>query len=292
MAWNECGKPKDIDLTPLKAKKFLDVNKLPSQRPVSDRWVNTLLEEYNAGRFNRADVTFAIDKETSHVYLINGQHTCHLAADHNVTIPIRMRDFECDDMTSVTQLYGTIDCGRGRTQSDVLRARMSELPSPLCDYPMELLGRALIALIYLGDRRDKPPVFTTANTMTKAAKVDYLIAHKDDVIRIRDLWTSQTSRLLPSPVLAAMIATFRVNAEAALEFWPQAINGIGIENKAIAAIHTYLLTGEMIGNRRIPGSSMAPRTWAKIISWWNTWRTGGTRNGVNTGQMKTLPVAQ
>ena len=97
-------------ITPEMAKEYLKNN--TKNRNISEVKVNTYAQEMRAGRWKLNGETISFDKNNA---LNNGQHRLRACIKANVPFPcVVVRGTDVDVMD-------TIDCGKGRSASDVLK---------------------------------------------------------------------------------------------------------------------------------------------------------------------------
>jgi len=120
---------KEIKVTPQKAAELLKLNNMPSQRRLNQEWVNTLGKIMNSGFF--LDGSIAIAKVIEHgvekSYIVNGQHTLNAAVKFEYTFTATLKEYECENMIDVAELYRNLDNGLTRPMSAKLSVEADAL---------------------------------------------------------------------------------------------------------------------------------------------------------------------
>lgn len=269
-------------ITPKEAETFLALNTFPGQRayrPLKARHYADLLL---LGALRPVNISFA-SGPSGVKHLMNGQHVCNACIMANREMSANIDYYRCDTDEDMWHLYASFDVHATRTQSDVFKgARAMLQDSRLHDLPLRHLSVCGSALLFAS----RDVVSFLIRDIGKTKKVDLVDKNPEFV-----LWASKFSE---NPVLStvgcatAQVVTWRANSEKADEFWGVLDSGLGFTGKTDPR---YILR-EKLGRgeqKNLKSVSKATAEYLLCVSYWNSWRTGTTRQLVKVASFKEMP---
>lgn len=291
MGWTTLERPKSMIATRALVDEFASMERVPSERPLSERRVALYQRILDRGEFRTVTWAAAICDENNTTYRINGQHTCVLL-QRQPTLPekfdIIVERYRVSDMTELMRLYNTFDSSMAsRSVNDINAAFASAIPE-LAGIGPRILSLAVTAL---ADQK-----WSDAQRVPAAERAEELMDNADFVVWLDKLLPGRSSSsidvrasphsikvrvaaLRRSPVVSAMLATYRKAPRLARDFW------IAVRDESapttVDATRTlgYFLRGAVVGsNRAARGTTHRivghREMYAKCITAWNAWRKG------------------
>jgi hypothetical protein len=268
------------------AVEYVELPVFPGERNVTDKWAQHILEEMISRRFNWDLVILARCEFQGQVYKINGQHTswARIAAPLDSDPTVREILYKVDTEEQLRQVYGTFDRGNTRSTGHLMK--------------VELLGQDLDPQI---QKRTATGLATALRFLKFDNREQYLKVREDQLAamvaspEIKPLFTTVAlfcqrfgkdgRRFIDrQPVLAALLATFQVDEDAAVDFWTDVIEGTNlVKEDARWHLHNYLATTSL-GNspRAAAGKKMvgAEDMLRVCFYLWNRWRRHEVTNSV------------
>ncbi|HSS95488.1 MAG TPA: hypothetical protein VLK33_00580 [Terriglobales bacterium] len=269
----------EVNFTKAKAFDFLELKTFEGERPVRDRHVQFLFDEWSGGRFLWQNIILASANCKGSQYRINGQHTCWM----RVNIPERYEPLNCkvrimvyavDTPDRLKTLYSVFDRGAPRTAGHLSKVLLMDTAA--ADGFPNLLINQMIAgfrIFFSPDlsKRKWMPInewcgliqnnYTTLFSITG----QFLALHKQEAIWIRR-----------AAVIAGLLATFEKNVEKSEEFWTPVFSGIGLDSKTDARyqLRRYMEThGHDVAATSL--TKVSPDAMFGVcINLWNHWRRG------------------
>lgn len=273
------------------AKAYLDTPIFAGEREAQEPHVQTIVDAMLNGTFNHRLVILATGLLDGVTYKINGQHTSWAVWMVNgvrpgYSIEVRELRYRCANEDQLRALYGSFDQGLGRTKAHVTTVLTVNTP--------ELHGVAASALKRLvpglrlwlfpditSRERCGPNQIAALMRNTYAAQCRYVG---------KFLQTRRVPHMFRAPVIAAQLATFDVDPDAAVEFWDAINTGLNLESQSDPRwrlrellLNTRLsnvrdmvaMTGPVRQNgaARLLGAESMYRC---CIAAWNKWRAGET----------------
>jgi hypothetical protein len=266
-------------MTPALARRFATMSPVPNERPMSAARMKRLRKHIARGalpfRWACADID---DTE----YRVNGQHTSNLLVEHPDMIHDKMRavveTYMCETPQDLSALYSQIDNSlSSRTVSDVNWSFCAALPGLDNIQPIrQVINLAVTALAaekwgadFYG-RQDKEErsvlMFDEPQFVVFLHELYHKLAYKDWRVIGR------------TPVIRAVLSTWRKNRRDAMIFWHLVATGEGEDAKrADRVLNKHLLTTTVAtgsGARAVTmGGAEGPDImYARCIHGWNAWR--------------------
>ena len=118
---------RQLKLTKAEAFSFLELETFPGERQVNERHVQSLFNQWSAGRFVWEHVIIATCLCGKTRYRINGQHTCWMRVNINkdITPVVRHIEYSVPDDEQLRALYCVFDRAKVRSHSHVIRASLT-----------------------------------------------------------------------------------------------------------------------------------------------------------------------
>lgn len=266
MAWTMVGKPTTQVADHSLVERFKNMNRFGGDRKLDPKRCARLRSLFNEGQFRTCAWAVVKCLEDGNEYRVNGQHTSHVLAEFNGSLPavfVTVERYEADTLTDVADLFATFDNRwSNRTTSDTNRAFASSV-SALADLNNRVIDLAASGMvIFMGDGFRKQ--------MTQEQRGREVAKHTAFVLWLNglDIVTSKTKRYLAkAAICAAMFATYSKDSEQATEFWTAVRNASepNAEHPTRLLERYLLIAKSRSGDREI---------YAKCLHAWNAWRRG------------------
>jgi hypothetical protein len=268
----------EINLTKARAFQFLELKTFEGERPVRERHVQFLFDEWSANRFLWQNIILASAKLGDKEYRINGQHTCWM----RVNVPERYEPLDCkiramtyavNDDEQLRTLYSVFDRGAPRTQAHVGKVLLmgSEATEGV---PHSVLGTMLAGFkLHWSPDKNKRESMSVNDW---AGLIDNNYAQLFNLVARWFAGHYDASRFLRrSSVVGAMFFTFQKSVQASDEFWGRVYDGINLQAKTDARwqLREYLQShGHSIigGMEKVSQEQML----CTALNLWNHWRSG------------------
>lgn len=269
----------EIRFTKAKAYEFLELRTFEGERPVRERHVQFLFDEYAAGRFLWQNVLLASAKlPNGDEYRINGQHTCWMRVhvqekDEPLNAVVRAMSYSVNDEHQLRQLYSAFDRGAPRTVGHVGKVLL--MGTKVVDgIPSSLINQVLAGfkIHFSSDaaKRNATSIEDWCSIIENNHATNFNVVGRYTAQHERDVrWVKRAS------VIAAMLSTFEKNVEASDNFWAPVLNGLGLDKKNDPRyqLRKYLQEhGNTTHGGMIPTSS--EEMYSVCIQMWNHFRDG------------------
>lgn len=270
-------------ITPEEAKRLLAINTFPGQRALNERKARGYSDMMRRGEMRPFDVA-VMTLPDGKKHLANGQHCLNAVLINDAPFLATIAYYKCETLDDAWRLFATFDVHASRTEGHVMKAARGMFKSQaLSEIALRTLQACGSALLILGD--GKNPKFS-GGSPSKTIKPTLVQNNEEQVLWI-DLF-SECRFLIKVPVVAAMIATYRANPDAAYEFWEKIKTGDNISGP-LRIFRDFLIAGKLSSDTG-GGHNKSRVVYAICISWWNSWMKGEERRGVKVGAMASLPV--
>jgi hypothetical protein len=282
MSYELVGQVKVLSLTKELARKFRDMDGVPSDRNLSVPRLEAYRKIAEAGLFRPLQWATAVCAETNGTYRVNGKHTSTLFAEEGVEIPDGLvavvEQFKCDTMEDLAKLYSGYDSRTMvRTTNDINKS-FAAVDEDLAEIPVGIVSLCVTAIAYT-----KYGASYSAKPAAERAEALFDPQNKQFVRWVADMVIGSDSRHIKrSPVVSAMYDTWRKSHRAAADFWTAVRDHSG-QNPSLPdrKIGKYLLTRTVNtgngGRKNMGGSACAPREmYVKCLHAWNAWRRNTT----------------
>jgi DNA-directed RNA polymerase subunit M/transcription elongation factor TFIIS len=273
----------EINFTKTRAFQFLELKTFEGERPVRERHVQFLYDEWVSGRFLWQNIMLASARmPNGDEFRINGQHTCwmRVAIDERYepvqAAVVRAMVYQVKDEAGLRHLYSAFDRGAPRTVAHVGKVLL--IGSRCTDGVPPSMINAMIAgfKVYLSPnriKRDSIPIDELASMIEAKHGVNFNL-----VARYSTQHLSESKLVKRASVLGAMLATFEKNVQASDDFWTPVFNGLSLDKKTDPryALRKFL---EKHGNlsawqKPTMEHSSQEEMFCTCLSCWNHWRTG------------------
>lgn len=264
-------KDEPIQLTRARAFEFLEMETFPGERQVIEGHVQTLFNQWMAGRFIWEHVILSTARHDGKLYRINGQHTCWMRVniEKDIKPDVRYIEYGVQDDEQLRALYCVFDRARSRTSQHVFRASLMGTVSAAELWPSTL------------------GTIATGFKLWKWEKARYSCIEPSDVITLVEGEYNNLYRMVgvawqelhdyvplrKAACIAAMFATFSASAKASVEFWNGVGTGLGLNEKHDARwqLRKYLDTHSQ-SLRSLGKTVSAEDVYRVCIMAWNKWR--------------------
>lgn len=267
----------EIKFTKEAAYAFLELKSFEGERPVRERHVQFLFDEYIAGRFLWQNVILASAiLPNGDEYRVNGQHTCWM----RVWVPekdepvkdaaVRLTKYKVDDQHHLRQLYSAFDRGAPRTVSHIGKVLLMGT-SCTDGIPPSLINNMIAGFrIFFSDDSRK-------RSQMSIEDVTSMIEHNHAAVfnvvgRYLSVHDRDSRWMKRAPVVAGMLATFGVTVEEADNFWGPVSHGLQLEEKTDPRyqLRRYLETHTIMSFGGMPTSQN--EMYNVCVHMWNAWR--------------------
>ncbi len=297
-----------VTLDAAKARWLLqDLKQFVADRPMTKSHVAYLASEMQQGRFLPEMTTIVVCQLGNDTYRLNGQHTASAVlkvAEENekFAVPnVSLVTYCAKSEEELRQLYARIDRGASRTNGQVANSLLVGTEK-LGGLSRKVLGLLPVGLsIWQFESSEDRKVYggeSAANDVQGefielsqriGAFMDELIprsGHHDHMFR--------------GPVIAALYATFSVDAEDALVFWKAVATGVGFEseNEPAARLRQMLQNLHVHGGQAVRTNSQKKKPsvgqepmYRACVHAWNRYRQNGTfEQGLRPNVLKSRPT--
>lgn len=283
----------EIKLTKEEAYRFLELKSFEGERPVRERHVQFLFDEYIAGRFLWQNIILASAKlPNGEEYRINGQHTCWM----RVSVPerdepvksavVRLMRYSVADDHHLRQLYSAFDRGAPRTVSHVGKVLL--MGSSCTDGLAQSLINNLIAgwRVYFSDDMPKRKAMSIEDV---TAMIEGNHATNFNVVgRYLSVHEKESRWMKRAPVVGAMLATFELSVEESDNFWGPVSHGLNLDQKTDPRyqLRRYLETHSIGAVAMGLTPTSQNEMYNVCINMWNAWRDKEEVIQVKTPQLR------
>lgn len=273
-------------ITPKEAETFLSLNNFFGQRQYKPTKGRAYADNMDAGRQRRVEIAVVKVKETGVEYLMNGQHNLNAILLHRKPYQAVISYFTCETVEDAWRLFATFDVHASRSEQQFMLGRRGLFADErLHSVPMRVLQSCGSALYAIGNGTE--PQFRTPASHSKTEKADLVDKYSDDVIFVNRY--KEHSHLLYIGCVAAIISTYRVNPQKSVEFWDRVGDGAMMATTDHRRkLRDSLLRPNFLGDIR-SGQKLQKAMFILCIAWWNSWRSGATRNAVKIKSMNDIP---
>ncbi len=257
-----------IEVSPIQAMEYRELNKFESQRKIWPRHVQFLTNEMKSGGFRTGEFGLAV-LPTSERFLVNGQHQIESIIQSRTTIRALLEKWACDEMQDIAKLYRKYDTNRVKGIGDMTRVE-ADVRGITWPYSISCLPvTGLRQLLPAGQKQ----------TISKEMLVEQIKHNMEEGAFLNEMIIGVAGRFIRNgAVAAAMITTSRKDINDAHEFWVKVRDGEGLTKE----MPEYRLRGFLIDNagRRQYGFNMATPQIAlhKCILAWNAFRKNKSTN--------------
>jgi len=273
-----------LDLTPELAAQIHALPASPTERELSDKRLDYLREEAQAGTL----VTFhwAIAELEGKVFRANGNHSSLVLSEMNGNFPEGLKahvdTWIVDDLESLGSLFRRFDSrSSSRSQADIAGA-FQGLYAPVRDLPRKLAKLGLDGCLWHARNVEHLALAKGDEQYALFNRTEYhaFLNWLPEIITIK-------SRELKKPgVVAAMYATFRRSEEAAREFWAEVAKGGDEYNDNDPAGILYEWLNEVVTDKRVKEVTKPPQLYQGSIYAWNAARANVQLTKIRTDSKK------
>lgn len=280
MSWERKEKPKTVQATKLLVKEFAEMEKLPRERPLSERRLQIYRRLLSAGEFRPVTWASAHCKETDTIYRVNGQHTSTLLAELE-KLPdffVTVERYVCDTLEDVAKLYATFDSGIGsRTNNDIIQSFASTIK--------ELAGIKKKTFISVVAAASYHKWGLTYHQHPPAERAELLFDHiefaiwADGILWPTDSNQEEAKHMNRAGVVTAMMGSYQKSQSDSDKFWRLVQTGDAPKaNDPSRVLQRYLLRTRartcMASAPRGKETASFREMLAKCTTAWSAWRKG------------------
>jgi len=271
----------EVDFTKEKAFEFLELKTFDGERPVRERHVQFLFDEWAAGRFLWQNIILASARCEGLEYRINGQHTCWMRVNvperqEPLKVRARIMVYSVENSDQLRGLYSAFDRGAPRTQGHLSRVLLIDTKA-VDGIPVGLINQLISGFRVFFAPKDSKQRAMSINDWCGLIQNNY-----SDLFcisgRFLALHASEAPWVKRAAVIGAMMATFGKNIKASEEFWTPVFNGVGLQTKSDPRyqLRRYLEThGHDVASTNIVKVS-PEEMFCVSVNLWNHWRRGGS----------------
>jgi hypothetical protein len=214
-------KPKTVLVTRGLVDEFVNMETLPSDRPVSERRLMIYRKSLKAGEFRPVTWASALCEETGTTYRVNGKHTSILLSECS-TLPndfyVVIERYSCETMEDVARLYSTFDSSMSsRTSGDIVNSFASTVKE-FAGLPKHTFPLVVAAASYhkWGFDYYSHPAPERAELLLD--NIDFTI-WLAGILYPKDRDGERAKHIIRSPVTAAMLGTWNKAKNQSDAFW-------------------------------------------------------------------------
>lgn len=261
-------------VTPDLAAQFLAANSYAGQRPMRKKQIKAITAAVETKRFLTGSIAVAHQGwNGGDLMLANGQHQCTVVVETGLPINAVIEEYNCKTPEDFADLYRQFDNNAGRSLAEIA---IPEAAALKLNWRKNFITALLSAVSFLENQ----------NGMHKNERVTFIRKYLKEGNFIKDIISaatdSDTKHLRRSPVIAAMIVTFKKCAADAEVFWEQVRDGDNLPASSPALrLRNYLLStsisfGRGVNAESLNASASVKEMYAKCLVAWNAYRSGGT----------------
>jgi hypothetical protein len=281
--WKMIGKPELALVTHELATTYMDMEPCKGDRILRTAREEKIKDAVTEGTFRTCSWATAYCIEDGKTYRVNGKHTSNVMAKMNGSLPVVwavIERFICDTLEDVAALYATFDSRTSsRTAGDINRAYTS------ADFDLSLIPQDINCLC----------ATAIDIALSKCARVCTRTAEDRAVTAVKNkdfiLWFANiignrckgNKHVFRGAVAAAMFQCWKLDHEAATDFWQRVVNG----SDPAPDYPSRKLQSELLSTVGVDGNVERRRGYSKCIYAWNAYRRGITSLKV----LKYLPDA-
>lgn len=269
----ELQQRRTLKITPEFAEKLLNNNTYLGQRPVRRKHLETLKDAINTGRFLTGDVAIGYQGwNGGDAMLANGQHQCLAVIETGKPITAVVEEYKCKTPEEFADLYRQFDNNAVRSLAEIA---IPEAAALNLKWSKDLISKVLSAISLLENHKG----------LHKNKRIEFLKKYIREGNFIYEITgcvkQSDIKHMMRSPVIAAMIVTFRKCNADAEAFWELVRDGENLIAKNPAfKLRNYLLStsislGRGVNANSLNASASVKEIFSKCITAWNAYRTDG-----------------
>lgn len=286
MAWKLNAKPQTVKVTKELAQRYAEMDPAPHDRPLSERRLQVYRKLWKEGQFRPVTWATALCLETGVVYRVNGKHTSTMLASHLGPMPdfyAVVEEYLCDTLEDVAYLYSTFDSKmQSRSADDIYQSFAATIPEL-----QEISGKVIRQLVQgIGYQVLGAIPYEKASHTERA---ELLFDHVDFALWVDKLFTAgrcdekakmRAAHLRRQATIAAMLATYQRDQEAASRFWVMVRDETGVTpDTPDRVLARYLISSSIRGHSGARSAEADTQTtremYVKCLHAWNAWRQGG-----------------
>lgn len=278
MGWQMIGKPTTQIADHQLVERFKTMTRFGGDRLLSKARCTKLRSLLEEGKFRTCAWAVCKCLADGKEYRINGQHTSHVLAEFNGSLPavfVTVERYEADTLEDVAELFATFDprwSTRTTTDTNHAYAQSNAILASLPPRIINLTGTALAAHHKLFNHKMISQELRGRLIGKNAAFAQWL--------NNLEVSSNQKAHLHRGNTMAAMYATFLVDQDCATKFWSEVRDGSGATPSApTRMLEIFLLKSS--------AKSDDNEVYAKCIHAWNSYRNGVQSLGV----LKWYPAA-
>jgi len=261
------------EITPDMAEEFLNANIYAGQRPIRKKHLRVLSEAIESGVFLTGNIALAKQGWNGGDHMLaNGQHQCEAVIATGKPIVAVVEEYQCKTPQDFAMLYRQFDNNAVRSLAEIA---IPEAAALNVQWSKRLISVLLAAISFLEGHIG----------MHKNERVTYLKKYLKEGNFVQEIIgcanPSEIAHMKRSPVIAAMISTYRKCASDAETFWEEVRDGEHLSGASPSfKLRNYLLTTSISFGRGVNANSLnaaagVKEIYSKCIVAWNAYRTSG-----------------
>lgn len=290
MSWKMSENPKTLLATKPLVAEFEKMEPVPHDRPLSERRMMVYERILKAGDFRTVVWASVHCYETNCIYRVNGKHTSLMLSRLSILpeFHVTIERYRADTLRDVANLYNTFDSAMAsRSVSDINKSFAATVPE-LREIPLRVINLAVAAAA------EEKWAEAELRRVSPAERAEELLDVSDFVVWLNRVLLGgnstplratdkQCGSVLPirrSPVVRAMLATYRKMPKVATDFWTKVRDETASDrNDPTRLLARYLVRSSLAGGSRSSVGSekklVAKReVFVKSLHAWNAWRKG------------------
>lgn len=285
MGWKQIEKPRTVLASRALVDEFVNMDAAPHDRPLSEKRMLVYQRILKNREFRTVTWASAVCLETNNTYRVNGKHTATLLAGFN-PLPefhVTVERYQCETLNDVAKLYNTFDSTlASRTTSDINLAFAATVRELAGVTPKVINLTVSAATFHRWDEAELRRVPPAERAEQLLDNVNFALWLQSFIPKSCDGGNKKigsAKHLLRSPVVSAMMATYRKAPRLCAEFWATVRDETAAErDDPTRVLGRYLLVAAIGGgaSRAATGKKMvgAREIYSKSLHAWNAWRKG------------------
>lgn len=272
---------KKARVTPKKAEELLRLNTYKGQRNKSARHIQELAAKMEDGRFHMGSIA-VINNGSS--FLADGQHQCEAAIMSGKSFDAAFVEYTCEDDDSkedIAEVFAQYNVDRPRSRGDIAWIYGCQIGMEEWPRRCVTLCNTALGMLQCGFNNGAPRMSRDENARLLSTQRSQCQFIYDLLFRECDI-SNCAKHMNRSPVVAAMMATFKKNKSEAEVFWTAVRDGDMLKKTDPAfKLRDFLMNNSVgfgAGARSSKETVSAREMFGRCIIAWNAYRSGGTTN--------------
>jgi len=266
-----------LPLTKQLAQEFAGMTMRRGERQLSPSRVAWLLSLHMQGKFHSPRWRSCFVKSISRMVRVDGQHSSSMLSEMSEASLAGMEAiidrYECDTEDDLVDLFAMFDSPRSvRSSRDLIRCAAS-LHDEYREIDDNVVLRLLNGIVYFNAVMENPARPTT-RPYGREERAKLIATQKEFIHWAAQLATKKHMRW--DCVLAAVMATYIRDRDAALQFWSLVRDEDGPIDGPVRTLANYLREIKTVQVAQQHEMNGKRACYVKCLHAWNAWRTGET----------------